>query len=167
MSKISQNNLKGFCSEQIWNISNIQNFPKCSTWFIGNFSCKLFFSTIWDVPKQVSEHYEMFPIKQCPEYFRTFSNVLMFRYNFEMFFQSYLKCFETIWNIFKQIWNIFNHAKHYEVFNTINWVLFMQTPRCFQTNLFVSEHSKMFPNILGQFLITQNIMKCSKLFKMF
>ena len=34
--------------------------------------------------------------KQSPECFRTFSNVLMFQYNSEMFFQSYLKCFETI-----------------------------------------------------------------------
>ena len=86
---------KAFVSEQIWNVSNIQNFPKCWTWFIGNFSCKLFFSTTWDVPKQVPEHYEMFPVKQCPEYFRTFSNVLIFQYNFEMFFQSYLKNFKT------------------------------------------------------------------------
>ena len=45
--------------------------------------------------------------KQSPDCFRTFSNVLMFLYNSEMFFQSYLKCFETIWNVSKWTWNIF------------------------------------------------------------
>ena len=45
--------------------------------------------------------------------------------------------------------------------------LFQHNLRCSQTDLNVSEHSKMFPNKLELFLIIKNIIKCSKLLKMF
>ena len=116
---------------------------------------------------------EMFPNKS-----EMFRNTLKCSQTKSRMFRSFFKCANVpvqFWNIFpniyeifyKYIWNILkqsemfpnkheiflNHSKHYKVFNTIYWVLFMQTLRCSQTNLNVSKHSKMFPNIPGLFLL--------------
>ena len=123
------------CFETIWNIIQtnlkyfliIQNIMKCLTLFIGNFPCS-------QTNQHVPEHSEMFQ-KKVLNVSELFPNVLMFQYNSEMFLQTYMQYFTTIFEIF---WNnlkyfqtnlkiFFNHSKHYKVFNTIYWVLFMQT----------------------------------------
>ena len=70
-----------------------------------------------------------------------------------------------IWNVSehskmfsKQIWKSFNHSEHCEVFSSIfletfREYFFQHTMRCFQTNLNVSERSKIFANKLELFLI--------------
>ena len=135
------------------------------------------FGTIENVPKQSPEIFlaqsEMFPNKKkmfrntlkCSKtkswMFQNFSIVLMFQYNSEMFFQTYLKYFTDISEIFWNIMKCFQtNLKYFLIIQNIIkyltlfiWVLFhANTLRCSQTNLNVSKHSKMFRTFLDCFL---------------
>ena len=89
-----------------------------------------------------------------------------------MFYKKYLKCFGTNLKCFQA------NVKYLIIQNIMKCLtlftekfsckyLFQHNLRCSQTDLNVSEHSKMFPNKLELFLIIKNIIKCSKLLKMF